>query len=293
LKAKKKLGKTSKEEYVLPARAPFTYVVTSLGVSLVAIVRMTSLQKRRQPNVVWSHDNEWEEVNAKLVSSNEEVDQVTLWSGRQLQPPKPARKGKEKEATPILTSVAATERRGEDPLPSSSNNKGATKDKKLAEEPRRDLPISVPFQVRQGSHKERVRYDVISHLKRIPARLSAYDGLQMSKELRRARIQALMDPDDYKYQVGPINVNEVLSLPPNRCAVCMACITFTDEDMQLGSTDHNRPLYVTNMIGDKKINRILLDCGSAVNLLPLRVLQAIGITPNQLSPTLPTIQGFN
>jgi len=102
-----------------------------------------------------------------------------------------------------------------------------------------------------------------------------------------------MDQDDYQDQVNPIEVDEVLSSPLNRCAACMACITLTDEDMQLGSTDHNRPLYVTGIIGDKRINRILLDCGSTVNLLPLRVLRAMGITPNQLSLTLLTIQGFN
>jgi len=61
----------------------------------------------------------------------------------------------------------------------------------------------------------------------------------------------------------------------------------------LGSANHNRPLYVTGRIGDKRINQILLDCGSTVNLLPLRVLRVIGITQNQLSPTLFTIQGFN
>ena len=115
----------------------------------------------------------------------------------------------------------------------------------------------------------------------------------MSKELRKALIQALMDPNDYKDQVDPIEVDEVLSSPLNRCAVCMACITFSDEDLPLGSTNHNKPLYVTGRIGDERINRILLDYGSAVNLLLLRVLRAMGITPNQLSPTLLTIQGFN
>ena len=102
-----------------------------------------------------------------------------------------------------------------------------------------------------------------------------------------------MDPDDYKDQVNPIGVDKVLSSPLNRCAACMACIMFIDEDMQLGSTNHNRPLYVIGIIGDKRINRILLNCGSTVSLLPLRVLRAIGITPNQLSLTLLTIQGFN
>ena len=57
----------------------------------------------------------------------------------------------------------------------------------------------------------------------------------MSKELRRALIQALMDPDDYEDQVDPIEVDEVLSSPLNQCAACMACITFSAEDLQLGS----------------------------------------------------------
>ena len=106
----------------------------------------------------------------------------------------------------------------------------------------------------------------------------------MSKELRKALIQALMDLDDYKDQVDPIEVDEVLSSPLNRCAACMACIMFIDEDMQLGSTNHNRPLYVIGIIGDKRINRILLDYGSAVNLLPLKVLRAMGITPKPIIP---------
>jgi len=49
-----------------------------------------------------------------------------------------------------------------------------------------------------------------------------------------------MDPDDYKDQVHPIEVDEVLSSPLNWCATCIACIMFTDEDMQLASMDHNR-----------------------------------------------------
>jgi len=49
----------------------------------------------------------------------------------------------------------------------------------------------------------------------------------------------------------------------------------------------------SGMIEERRINRILLDCGSVVNLLPLRVLKAIVITPNQLSLTLLTTQVFN
>ena len=102
-----------------------------------------------------------------------------------------------------------------------------------------------------------------------------------------------MDPDDYKDQVNPIEVDEMLPSPLNRCGARMACITLSDKHLQLESGNHNRPLYVTDMVEDRRINRILIDYGSAVNLLPLRVLRVIGITPNQLSLTLLIIQGFN
>jgi len=102
-----------------------------------------------------------------------------------------------------------------------------------------------------------------------------------------------MDPDNYKDQVDPIEMDEVLSSPLNWCAACMACITFSNEDLQLGSVNHNRPLCVVDMTRDKRVNRILFDYGSAVSLLSLRILRAIGITPNQLPATLLTIQGFD
>ena len=181
--------------------------------------------------VSWA--DECEELNAEHADNIQEVDQVTLRSGRQLPLPESARKGKEKETKPEGSSslADAKEQSEERKIPSSSNGKRSSNDVGGTKEPKQNLSTPTPFQVCQGSHKDRVRYDVISHLKRIPARLSVYDALQMSKELRRALIQALMDPNDYKDQVDPIEVDEVLSSPLNRCATCMACITFTDVDM--------------------------------------------------------------
>ena len=45
--------------------------------------------------VSWA--DECEEVNTKPVDATQEVDQLTLWSGRQLQFPELARRGKEEE----------------------------------------------------------------------------------------------------------------------------------------------------------------------------------------------------
>ena len=97
-------------------------------------------------------------------------------------------KEKKKEITSEipLISANAKEKGEEEVIPVSSNSKGIIENKQSTKEPKKDLPVPVPFQVREGSHKEKVRYDIISHLKRIPARLSAYDALQISKALRRA-----------------------------------------------------------------------------------------------------------
>ncbi|KAL0302412.1 UNVERIFIED_CONTAM: hypothetical protein Scaly_3033400, partial [Sesamum calycinum] len=58
---------------------------------------------------------------------------------------------------------------------------------------------------------------------------------------------------------------------------CMSTITFTDEDLLLGSKPHNRPLFVAGYVREQKVNRILIDGGSAVNILPKSQTTAQGI----------------
>ncbi|KAL0286808.1 UNVERIFIED_CONTAM: hypothetical protein Sangu_2720500 [Sesamum angustifolium] len=70
---------------------------------------------------------------------------------------------------------------------------------------------------------------------------------------------------------------------------CMSTITFTDEDLLLGSKPYNHPLFVR----EQKVNRILIDGGSAVNILPLRILKELEIPIDELSNSRLMIQGFN
>ncbi|KAL0327888.1 UNVERIFIED_CONTAM: hypothetical protein Scaly_2221400 [Sesamum calycinum] len=58
---------------------------------------------------------------------------------------------------------------------------------------------------------------------------------------------------------------------------CICTITFTDEDLPLGFKPHNRPLFVAGYVREQKVNRILIDGGSAVNILPLQILKELGI----------------
>ncbi|KAL0291950.1 UNVERIFIED_CONTAM: hypothetical protein Scaly_2613000 [Sesamum calycinum] len=74
---------------------------------------------------------------------------------------------------------------------------------------------------------------------------------------------------------------------------CMSTITFTDEDLLLGSKPHNRPLFVAGYVREQKVNRILIDGGSAVNIFSLRILKELGIPIDELSNSRLMIQGFN
>jgi hypothetical protein len=42
-----------------------------------------------------------------------------------------------------------------------------------------------------------------------------------------------------------------------------AAVTFTNDDLMLKTTEHNRPNYVIGEIDNHKVNRILLDPGSS------------------------------
>src|SRR4051812_9902454 len=69
-------------------------------------------------------------------------------------------------------------------------------------------------------------------------------------------------------------------------------IIFTLEDMQVQGK-HDRPLYFIGYIGSMKITRIQVDPGSALSIMPSRVMEHLSIPTNRLSATNTNIFGFN
>lgn len=59
---------------------------------------------------------------------------------------------------------------------------------------------------------------------------------------------------------------------------CDINIIFTDNDILFGEIIHvNRPLYIVGHVLEKMINRILIDEGSRVNILPIHTLKELVI----------------
>nr|XP_027075937.1 uncharacterized protein LOC113699791 [Coffea arabica] len=98
--------------------------------------------------------------------------------------------------------------------------------------------------------------------------------------------------DDPNYSCVAIS-DEKSRVPTSNEEVNVTSITFTSEDLLLGSTPHNRPLFVTGYANEQKVNRILIDGGSTVNILPLKTLKELGIPVDELSNSRLMIQGFN
>jgi hypothetical protein len=131
-------------------------------------------------------------------------------------------------------------------------------------------------------------YNVLAHLRKIPALLSIFDALMMSQDLRDVLIQTLQNPEKYKSYFIEQNLQEALYVAKREVG-----ITFTNEDLLMGTTDHNCPLYIIGDYGGQRIGRVLIDAGSSINIMPLRTLKAIALDVKNLSDEKVTIHGFN
>ena len=73
----------------------------------------------------------------------------------------------------------------------------------------------------------------------------------------------------------------------------VSAITFITEDMLLKDNKHDRPLYYTGYIGSTCIERVQVDPGSALSIIPKRLLYFLGIPLYRLSATTIIIYDFN
>jgi len=60
-------------------------------------------------------------------------------------------------------------------------------------------------------------------------------------------------------------------------------VSFTDKDLLHGCKPHNRSLFVTGYIQGQKVKHILVDDGSAINVMPKSYTNDLGITVDKFS----------
>ena len=62
----------------------------------------------------------------------------------------------------------------------------------------------------KGSISKTQDYNIVGHLKKIPALLSVFDALMMSQELRDTLTHVLQNPEEYKAYFAEAHMTEVL-----------------------------------------------------------------------------------
>ena len=113
-------------------------------------------------------------------------------------------------------------------------------------------------------------FDVLAQLANIPARITLYELLRLSKSTREALREALADAEVFMAQIpaGPQEKDEEDYLHTSQHA---PCITFMPDDMKVKGK-HDRPLYFIGYIESSEVSRIQVDSGSALSIMPRRVM---------------------
>jgi len=150
------------------------------------------------------------------------------------------------------------------PKPTTESAKPSTK--QLVEK-QKELQFSkaLPKDNAEGSTTP-YRFDVLAQLANIPARITLYELLRLSKSAREALREALPNAEVFMTQIPAgsreKDVEDCLHASQNA-----PCITFTADDMQVKGK-HDRPLYFTGYIGSSKVSRIQVDPESTLSIMP-------------------------
>ena len=123
-------------------------------------------------------------------------------------------------------------------------------------------------------------------MEELQSQVDEVEPSQSSTSPKEVLTQALEKPEMYTSSTNTLQQTQ-------ECYACSLDLTFTDEDLLLGSKPHNCPLYASGYACEQKIDHILIDGGSAVNILPKMTLRRLGLTMEELSHSRLVIQGFN
>jgi hypothetical protein len=123
------------------------------------------------------------------------------------------------------------------------------------------------------------KYCIVDQLKRTPARISLM-SLILSFELHRNALQKVLNeayvPQDIEQKtmehlVGRIHASNYLY--------------FTADELDAEGTGHNKPLYITVKCKDCLIGKVLVDNGSALNVLPKHMLKEMQVDKSHMKPS--------
>nr|ABD63076.1 hypothetical protein 17.t00003 [Asparagus officinalis] len=123
------------------------------------------------------------------------------------------------------------------------------------------------------------QFDVLAQLGNIPARITLFVLLRLSRSTREAFREALADNETFLDFIPPNPTKKTLEAYPQCHQIFqgrMPCITFSLEDMHVSKPKHDRPLYFIGYISFIRVDRIQVGPGSSLSIIPLRLIRYLG-----------------
>ena len=99
------------------------------------------------------------------------------------------------------------------------------------------------------SRKTKEEEGVVTSLQHLPSPFNSHEMLQLPNEMQNMLIQVLKNPTLFTTKINGAKRED----ESHNCAKYCTTIAFIDEDLQLGSKPHNRPLFVIGYIREQNI----------------------------------------
>ncbi|KAK9016080.1 hypothetical protein V6N11_007163 [Hibiscus sabdariffa] len=130
-------------------------------------------------------------------------------------------------------------------------------------------------------------YDVVEQLKKLPARISILELLLSSEKHRDALLKVL----NQTFVPNDITINKLDRIVNHIAADNY--ITFTDDEIPEGGMGSTKALNITTQCKGYILPGVLIDNGSALNVLPMMTLQRLPIDSSHMKSCQNTVRAFD
>ncbi|XP_070008059.1 uncharacterized protein [Nicotiana sylvestris] len=130
-------------------------------------------------------------------------------------------------------------------------------------------------------------YSIVEQLRKTPTQISILSLLIHSDEHHRVLMKILNEA----HVPDKITVNHLEKIAGKIFEANK--ITFSDDELPMEGTEHNRALYLTVKCEDSVVSRVLVDNGSSANICPLSTLQKLKIGTERIHLNSLCVRGFD
>ncbi|XP_070012535.1 uncharacterized protein [Nicotiana sylvestris] len=157
----------------------------------------------------------------------------------------------------------------------------------------KDNPVLVKKVVIEEEAEEFLRkmkvqdYSIVEQLRKTPTQISLLSLLIYSDEHRRALMKILNEA----HVPNKISVNHLEKIANKIFEVNR--VTFSDDELPVEGTEHNRALYLTVKCKDSVVTRVLVDNVSSANIFPLSTLNKLKVDDERIHKNSICVRGFD